>query len=175
MENNNRDKAEREAMLLQKLQADFDKIDVETNFAPPDEKMPVAILRTLHEEYGFAAADVMGEFYFFPMPEGAPDIHYFTCMLSLMEELDGNHEQELCEAIAKLNFYLGCGAFALERDGDTLVYKLVTLISVNTSDEDALAQMNAAAAHAIQLPEKYTMILEKIAAGTASLDEFWGD
>ena len=166
------EKEEMQNRMLCSLRDDFLEGDIPAKLFLKDETDGVTdILRVALEDYGIRGDDALGEFFFLEWEDGAPDVLYFSSVITLEEEMENTHLPELYEAMAKLNFYLPAGCFAVNAAGRTLVFKLMAQIPAEQTESEILRQMNITAAHALELAEPYAGILEGIARGHNELAE----
>lgn len=164
------DNREKQDRLLRDMMEDFAEGDMPAELFLKEETGGVTdILRVALDEFGRAGDDALAEFFFMELDNGAPDVVYFASVITLADSMEQEHLPELYKAIAKLNFYLPAGCFAVSSNETTLAFKVMALIPAELSEEGLLRQMNISAAHALELAEPYAALLMGIAEGTNEL------
>lgn len=159
--------------LLVALKQDFEEVEVPVTLRNAEgENLPMDILTTIHLDYGQGRHEVMGEYYFFPMPQEDVSAHYFSTMLNLENEIRQDCLPQLREAVSALNFYLQCGSFVVNPSGTLLGFRFITPIPFNFSFEQALQLMNLNVGHSLELAEHHVDDLIRVAQGKLSLQDF---
>lgn len=154
------------------------KADFEANHVPAilrrakEEGIPTDILTTLHRNFGGNADEVMGEFYFLPIPGGEKEVLYFSTMLSLDENMKPEYADDVGKAIEVLNFYLECGAFVMNRKSGLIGFRFVTPVFAHWRLEQMLETVNLNVAHSLQITERYVDSLIMMAHGHETLEHF---
>lgn len=172
---NIREKNEFQHQLLLALQQDFEVVEIPSILrSAQEENLPMDILTTLHRDYGHGLHQVMGEYYFFPVPQeqGEETIHYFSTMLNLENEIREDCLPQLRQAVCALNFYLQCGNFVVNPSGTLLGFRFVTPILGDMSFAQALQMLNLNIGHSLDLAEQYVDSLIRLAHGTLRLEDF---
>ncbi len=164
---------ERKRMILERLLKIFESEKVPAVLRKMDEEegLQMDVLATLHTEFGNKEDEVMGEFYFLPLPDGADGVCYFSSVITLTETIDPLCLGAVCQVVAMLNFYLEYGAFAVNTEGNVLAYKMVTPIFTDMEDEQLYRTVDMNMAHALGVAEDYAGILIRLAEGDSSLPD----
>lgn len=159
--------------LLLALKKDFEQVEIPIALRDArEENLPMDILTSLHLNYGHGQHEVMGEYYFFPMPEEDVPAHYFSTMLNLENEIRQDCLPQLREAVCALNFYIQCGSFVVNPTGTLLGFRFITPIPVDFKFEQALQLMNLNVGHSLELAEHHVDDLIRVAQGKLSLKDF---
>lgn len=166
----------RKIQLLKQLQERMNEWEIPSVYRDSEkEKLPTDILTTLITEFGNNMEDAMGEFFFMPEIEGRnEDALIFNCVLTLTENLAEGTLPDLYEAIALLNYFTESGAFAVNKEGDMLVYRNSIALPPEMSDEAALDMMLANTSFSINAAERFSDVLLGISDGRMSLEELKG-
>lgn len=159
--------------LLLALKKDFEQVDIPVNLRDAkEENLPMDILTSLHMDYGHGQHEVMGEYYFFPMPGEQAAAHYFSTMINLENDIHKDCLPQLREAVSALNFYVQCGSFVVNPAGTLLGFRFVSLIPMDTTFENALQMMNLNVGHSLELAESQVDGLIRLAQGELDLQDF---
>ncbi|MCR5789630.1 MAG: hypothetical protein K6G83_07050 [Lachnospiraceae bacterium] len=170
----------RKRELLQRLETFFkndEDIEEASLFTAEELQVPVDMLRVLVLDYGPDPIDVLAEYSFLPV-SGGEEVWYFSSVLTIMSDVPKEGVPALSCALAKLNFYLPYGSFALSGDGKMLIYKSVTAVRADSKsagedpDDRLYEEIELAADTALLVPEGYTGLLRQVADGTLLLDDF---
>ena len=166
---------ERKRELLNRLEAFF-KDDEDTEevslFTKEELNAPMDVLRLLITDYGPGLMDVLVEFSFLPLNE--TEVLFFSTVITIKMNVPKDGVSALSGAIARLNFYLPYGAFALSSDGSMLIYKSVVPLRSDKSDDELYETMELSADNSILVPESYTDLLVQVSEGRMLLNEFIG-
>ncbi|MCR5402400.1 MAG: hypothetical protein K6E91_01085 [Butyrivibrio sp.] len=165
---------ERKRSLLKRLEgffSDDETVEEASVFTAEELNAPVDILRVLVTEYGAELTDVLAEYYFAPSEE-RDDVWYFTSVINIDPAVPMEGITALSLAIAKLNFYIPYGSFAISGDGGLLVFKSVTALRSDSDDEKLYKDIELAADNALFIPEQYTELLSQVADGSLLLEDF---
>lgn len=159
--------------LLLALKKDFEEVEIPVTLQDAqEENLPMDILSSLHLDYGHGQHEVMGEYYFFPVPQEEVSTHYFSTMINLENEIHQECLSQLREAVSALNFYIQCGSFVVNPSGTLLGFRFITPIPVNFSFDQALELMNLNVGHSLELAEHHVDDLIRVAQGKLSLQDF---
>jgi hypothetical protein len=165
-------KKERERNLLQMLEKsienDFNEMSL---FTSEELGTEMDVFRVLETGYGSALTDALGEFFFRPYDDSESDVMLFSAVITLTTKLTAKYVPTLAAGIAKLNFYLPCGGFAINADETTLAFRLSQVCYKSQSDEEILRQLKDCVGLAFGAPEQYAGMLLKMAEGGVSLKE----
>ena len=129
------------------------------------------VLRVLVTEYGSDLTDILVEYSFIPF-EGPDEVWYFSSVLTIETAVPAEGVPALSQAIARLNFVLPYGSFALSVDGKMLVYKSITALRSDCDDETLYKDIELSADTALLVPEQYTGLLLKVADGSLLISDF---
>ena len=117
------------------------------------------------EELGVSHDEVLGEFYFQPLNSDEDVVGFFTCVMTLSEEVYEETLARLYEAISVLNFYIPNGAFGVSKDMGAITYR-VCLVYPLTTEKDALFDLaNAAMGNTLTLLDRWVDIVLRISEG----------
>lgn len=167
---------ERKVKLLKMLQERMKEWDIASVYRDSEsEKLPIDILTTLIEDFGNSLEDAMGEFFFMPKIEGREeDALYFNSVLTLSENLTEEMLPALYEAISILNYYTESGTFAVNKDGDMLVYRNSVALPLEMSDETVFEMILANVAFSINVAERFSDLLLRVCDHRMSIEELRG-
>ncbi len=167
--------AERKQALLKRLEGFFkedETIEEASLFTADELGTPMDVLRVLVMDYGAGLTDILAEYSFIPFEGDDDEVWYFSSVLTIDTDIPKEGVSALSCAIAKLNFYLPYGNFALSGDGKMLVYRTVTALRSDADDENLYKDIELAADTAILVPEQYVQLLSQVADGSLLLNDF---
>lgn len=156
--------------LLNKLADELNKVeDIEEASVFTSEELGTAMdmVRCLIKETGADLIDTMGECFFLPLDEEA-EVSYFTTMITIIDEMDPEDSVHLAEAVARINFFLPVGSFAIDDEDRGLIFKYAVPVMNDASDEDKMKSMLTAVNVSLGVVDKYEGFLMLVA--TEELD-----
>ncbi len=166
--------SDRKQILLKKLEVFFaedETVEEVALFSAEELGTPMDMLRLLVLEYGPGLKDILAEYSFIPYGE-EDEVWYFSSILTLETDLPKEGIPSLSQAIAKLNFYLPYGNFAISSDNRMLIYKSVTALRSDCDDETLYKDIELAADTSLLVPEQYTQLLSSVADGSLLVNDF---
>ena len=166
--------ADRKQALLKRLEGFFkedETIEEASLFSAEELGTPMDMVRVLVTDYGPGLTDILAEYSFIPFEE-ADEVWYFSSVLTIDTDIPKEGVSALSCAIAKLNFYLPYGNFALSGDGRMLVYRSVAALRSDSDDEALYKDIELAADTALLVPEQYVELLSQVADGSLLLNDF---
>ncbi len=129
----------RKKELLEALEAELktdDSIGEMSVFSAKELNVPMDILRAEVTGFGPDLVSVLGEFFFFPFED--ENTLYFTTVITLSSTVPAEAAPDLAGAVARLNYYLPCGCFALGAEDKNLVYRYTALLDAADKKEDQI-------------------------------------
>ena len=140
--------------VLERLQSEMEQIDIEGRVVKKGEEgSGFDILVCNLSDIPGLPGGITGN-YFFPDGEAAENVFYFTCMVTIKENLSKEEEDKIRGRLDEINLGLACGMFAVYPEIG-LVYKLSYPVSEGL-DEDALFEMiDIAASHSVVFVRAY--------------------
>ena len=154
-------------MCLDHLKQEFEKAEMECYIR--DESVSGIALRILTvrlDDFGVGIDDVVGEFMFFPRPNGAPDTEYFLSVITLTNEIVPERIPKLAEYICRINSVTQSGAFVLSLDKKILMFRMETPL-MGLSEAQMQAMTESLTVHALQAAEEFAGELVVYAEGIA--------
>ncbi len=116
------------------------------------------------------------------MPEGdikikradekpAAQIQHFNTVITLADDLEKEQFPALYEAISYINFRLVCGAYALDEESGSLVFKLSVPMPIDLQGEDLIREINICSGNAVAVLDQHIDLVLGIADGEATMDD----
>ncbi len=167
-------KKDRKRTLLKRLEEFFkndETVEEASLFTKQELKAPMDVLRVLVTDYGAGLNDILAEYSFLPLGE-EDEIWYFSGVLTIRMNVPHEGVMPLSVAVSRLNFYLPAGAFAVSADGTTLIYKNVSLIRTDRSDDLIYEDMELLSDTALLIPENFVYSLIEVSQGGLTLKQF---
>ncbi len=164
---------ERKRELLKRLETFFaedEDIEEASLFTKEELKTPMDVLRILITDYGPGLMDVMAECSFLPLED--TEVLFFNTVLTVKMDVPAAGVSALSGAIAKLNFFLPYGGFALSGDGKVLIFKNSVAVPSEDSDDSIYKLMKISTDTSILMAENYSYLLTQVASGDMMLSEF---
>ncbi len=122
------------------------------------------IVRCLIKETGADLIDTLGECFFLPLGNDA-DVSYFTTIITIIDEMEPDDATQFAEAVARINFFIPAGTFAIDEEESGLVFKYAVPIMNDASDEEKLKYMLTAFNASLGIVDKYEGYLMLVATG----------
>ncbi len=142
-----------------------DAEDVENSslFTADELGTDVDVVRCLIKETGSDLIDTLGEFFFLPI--GNEEVSYFTTMITIIDEMEPDEAAAFAEAVARINFFVPVGSFAIDEEESGLVFKYAVPIMDDASDDEKLKYMLTAFNASLGIVDKYEGYLMLVATG----------
>ena len=119
--------------------------------------------------FGSDLRNILGEFFFLPFE--ADEVIYFTTVLTITGSVREDVTADLSNAIARLNYYMPCGCFALGDHDSNLIYRFaVPIVGAETKAKQEQA-VSMAANTAIMVAEKFEGYLKLVMNNEITVDE----
>lgn len=157
---------------LRKMLEDSGNFGEMSIFTAEELNTPMDILRAEIPGFGSDLVSVLGEFIFLPIEE--ENILYFSTVLTLMHSVPKEAAPDIADAVARLNYYLPCGSFALGDNDQNLVFRFMMPISKEESDEDIERDMYLAVNTGIGTADRFEGYLKLVAKGEITTKEMIG-
>ncbi len=122
-------------------------------FSAKELNAPMDILRAEIPEYGPELVSVLGEFFFFPADD--KDTLFFTTVITLSSTLPKEAAPDVASAIARLNYYIPLGSYALGDEDKNLVYKMTLPLRAEEKKESQIKDMVNSVFYALGIAEKF--------------------
>ncbi len=167
--------SDRQKELLEALEAqlkeddDFGEMSI---FTAKELDAPVDILRTELPEFGPDLVSVLGEFFFLPTDD--EDILVFTTCISLSNSVPPEAAPDVAAALARLNYLLPCGCFALGNEDRNFVYKNTAILSVNDSKDEQLKEISRSVDASLGSAETFFSYILPVLKNDITVEEMVG-
>ena len=140
-----------------------DAEDVESASLFTDEELgtDIDLVRCLVKETGADLIDTLAECFFLPL-ERQESVSYFTTIFTIIDEMEPEYAQELAQAVARINFFLPVGTFAVDNENG-LIFKYTVPIKDEESDDDKKKDMLTAFNLSLSVVDKYEGYLMLVA------------
>ena len=139
----------------------FDAKELDTGFD---------LVRCLIRETGADLIDTLGECFFLPLDEDA-ELSYFTTLITVIDEMDPEDSVRFADAVARINFFLPAGAFAIDDEDRGLVFKYAVPVMNDAADADKMKSMLNAFNVSLSVVDKYEGALMLVATGELDPDK----
>ncbi|MBQ7583425.1 MAG: hypothetical protein IJT24_02340 [Lachnospiraceae bacterium] len=141
-------------------------------FTAKELSSPVDVLRAEIADFGSDLKSVLGEFFFLPF-EGT-EVLYFSTIITLTGVLPREAVPDAVAAVARLNYYLPCGCYAIGDNDKNLIYRFTMPINAGEDKDKQEAAVSFAANAAIMVAEKFEGYLKLVISGEITVDEMVG-
>jgi hypothetical protein len=141
-------------------------------FTAEELNSPMDILRAELTEFGPDMVNRLGEFFFMPFKDD--DLLYFTTVVTLSGSVPKEAVPDVAAAVARLNYYIPCGCYALGDNDRNLVYRYTALLSDREEKEMLGEKVISAALSALSTAEKYMGFLLLVLNNDISVEEMVG-
>ncbi len=164
------DKIKKELLdaLKKLLETDEDTGEVSV-FSSDELGAPADILRAELPEFGPDLVSVLGEFFFIPFEDD--ELLYFSSVITISSTVPEAAVPEVAAAVARLNYYLPCGCYALGDNDKNLIYRYTALIDSSDDREKQKAAVSTAALASIFVAEKFMGNLLLVIRNEMTVDE----
>ncbi len=165
--------ADKQKELLGKLKDRFlegSGIGETSVFTAAELDAPMDILRAEITEFGPDFESVLGEFFFLPI-ELEENTRYFTSVITISSMVPKESASDIAGVIARLNYVLPCGCFALGDEDKNLVFKYTAAVFADDDEESRLRTMYNAANLAMTTAEGFVGELILVMRNELTLEE----
>jgi hypothetical protein len=163
---------EKKLELLKSLEAEYKEAEdmgEASIFTAKELNAPMDMLRAEIAAFGPDLVSVLGEFFFMPFEE--TEVIYFTSVITLSNTVPEESADDVAAAVARLNYYIPCGCYALGEDDKNLVFKYTVPIVGEDETEHQTSAVSIAANTAIMTAERYMGYLKLILMNEVTVDE----
>ncbi len=119
--------------------------------------------------FGSDGVSVLGEFFFMPFEEKG--ILYFSTVITLLSTVSIGLAPDIAAAVARLNYYLPCGCYALGNKDQNLIYRMTVPLTENRPLEELKKDIILAADTAIGAAEAYEGYLKRVILNELTVEE----
>lgn len=139
----------------------------------PEEEAGIADMAVVrHKDKERLSGEVLGEYYFLPVPESEKVFQYFVCSLTISDDLDTRFAQAVQQAVSKINFSLSSGAFLVSPDQKLLCFRYVLVMPVEQEVSCMKLGVRAAMVNALRSVMKWGSVLSDLESGKMDEREF---
>ena len=153
--------------ILEKMRDALQEELVPCQIRDPESEEEPAILTVVLDAIGETGEmeGSIGEF-FFMLPESENDtVQHFCAVITIMDDLSKENLPKLYEAMAKINFRIPCGCYAVDEDESIISYRLTVPMPISLSGDALFDEINVCMANAFSSAEPYADELINIASG----------
>ena len=165
----------RKQMLLQSLMKVLEDYDDMEDIALQDaeaEGTSFKVLRATVTGFGVQLLDAVVECVFMPIGNADEEL-YFSLVLTLADDLPAEHVDELAAAVARVNYILPGGCFAIGNADKNLVYRYTLPMTASSDDTQLGKQMELALDMGLVVAERFASSLALVALGQMSVEEMF--
>ncbi len=155
-------------MLEKELKKD-DSIGQMSIFTAKELGTPMDILRAEIMEFGPDLISVLGEFLFMPFEDEG--VLFFTSVITLSGTVPKGAAPDLAAAVARLNYNMPLGCFALGDDDKNLIFKFTTLIDAGDKKEKQASAVSRSVEMALSVSDRYMSFLLPVINNDMTVDE----
>lgn len=163
---------EKQKVVLQGLYHLFGSLEMLTEFSEEKENHIADMVITEHRDVGLKGDEVLGEYYFLPDKNEEQDYHNMVFVLMLLDDLKEEHLADVIRAISVVNFLLPRGAFVVDEENGTLMYRYVAAFPAKEPEEEMFSLAKFHIAFSVQLVSRWLDPLMALAYGTITYEEF---
>lgn len=128
--------------ILDEIYNKFAQTEQLTEFSAKEENNVVDMVVTEFRGVGKKADEVLAEMFFMPQPLTTPKYEMFTISMTLEDDYQGNHRDELLEAFNFINYNLPLGGFSVDQSGSIILLKDTVLIDPQMDQESIMELIN---------------------------------
>ena len=163
---------EKQNVVLTALHKLFKELDILTDFSREADNHMTDMVVAEHRDVGLKGDEIMGEYYFLPDKNEEQNYQSMVFALTLMDDLEKEHMEDVIKAISVVNFILPKGAFVVDEDNGLLMYRYVAAFPAEESEEEMFSLARFHIAFSVQLVSMWLDPLMTLAYGTITYEEF---
>ena len=163
---------DRKNELLKELEAGLKEdsgIGEISMFTAEELETPMDILRSEITGFGPGLISVLGEFFFLPIEDD--DHFFFSTVITLSGTVPPEAAPDVASAVARLNYYVPVGCYALGDDDKNLIFRLTALINISDDIKKQSGEIRKAVNIALGAGEKYFGYLLMVINNEISVDD----
>ena len=130
---------------------------------------PMDILRVEIAGFGVDVVSVLGEFFFMPFED--TDAFFFSSVITITGTLEKDAVPDIADLIARMNFFMPFGCFALGDEDKTIVYKYTVPVMTGSDDDTNNKVIARAVDSAIGMAENFDGYLRGVIRDQMSVEE----
>jgi len=130
------------------------------------------ILRVAYREYIGDGNETIAEYYFLETDITSPEALYFNGVITLKTNVGLEVYDKTVKIISLINSALPFGSYVLNIYHGVLMFKLESILYVDTDIEVLNKQLDLNAAHLLDMSEKYSETVLEAVEGDLTIEEF---
>ena len=137
----------------------------------PDDKNDIEVLTVIFPELGLDGDSALAELFFLPIVSEEAQVQHFNTVITIADDLEEERFPALYEAISYINFRLVCGAYALDEESGSLVFKLSVPMPIDLQGDDLIREINICSGNAVAVLDQHIDLVLGIANGEVTMDD----
>ena len=137
----------------------------------PEEENGTEVLTVIFPELGIDGDGAVGELFFLPILPDEISVQHFMTILTIADEIEEGLYPAIYEAISYINFRLPCGAYSLDDETGSLVYKLTVPLPAELSGEELIRELNICSGNAVAAVDQHMDLLLRMLDGDVTMDD----
>lgn len=137
----------------------------------PDDENGVEVLTVIFPELGLDGDSAIAELFFLPIVSKDAQVQHFSTVITIADDLEKEQFPALYEAISYINFRLLCGAYALDEESGSLVFKLSVPMPIDLQEDDLIREINICSGNAVAVLDQHIDLVLRIVDGEAGMED----
>ncbi len=137
----------------------------------PEDGEGEEVLTVIFPELGIDGDGAVAELFFLPIVSDEVSVQHFATVITIADVIGEEQYAPLYEAISYINFRLACGAYALDDETGTLIYKLVVPMPVELEGDELLKELNICSGNAVAAADQHMDLLLRMLDGDVTMDD----
>ncbi len=157
--------------LLQKMADSMQEELIPAIYQEAEKEGDIPMVNVMFDDMGDGDEEVYGEFCFRPLMSDEDQVQFFTCMLTLSDDVPEEHRDKLFEAMSYINFQIPCGCFTMDKTGTFLCFRESMPMPIDLMGDELYEQMNLIAGNAVVTTDAYMSALLQVSRGEMSVED----
>lgn len=157
--------------VLEAMEGSLQEELIAAKLNAPEEGNGTEVLTVIFPELGIDGDGAVGELFFLPVITDEVEVQHFATILTIADEIGEDQYPALYEAISYINFRLPCGAYALDDESGSLIFKLTVPVPAELSKEELLKEMNICSGNAVAAADLHMDLLLRMLDGETTMDD----
>lgn len=150
---------ERQHEALEAMEGSLQEELIAAKLEIPEEGNGIEVLTVIFPELGMDGDGAVGELFFLPVVSEEAAVQHFMTILTIADEIEAEQYPALYEAISYINFRLPCGAYSLDEETGSLVFKLTVPLPAELSGEELIKELHICSGNAVTAADQHTDLL----------------
>lgn len=147
--------------LLAGLEQEFLDELIPAKLSPETEEQ-TEMLTMILEDLSGEGTETVCDFFFLPVFGDEVDIQVFTCMFTVIDEVEDDRFGELVSTVSMMNAYLPVGCFAYDAGVNSIIFRHSYEMPLDLTDDELASNVNLCINMAVEMVSAYGYMVHEV-------------